>query len=51
MVYFFIKLLILLSLICMIMIMATKINEQFDNMFPPPIRVNVDTNKRKDRLY
>jgi len=50
MVYFFIKLLILLSLICMIMIMATKINEEFDSMFPPPIRVNIDTNKRKNRL-
>ena len=30
--------------------MARKINEQFDNMFPPSIRVNIDTNKRKDRL-
>jgi hypothetical protein len=47
---FFIKLLVVLSIICMILIMSSKINEQFDNLFPSPIRVNVDTNNRKDRL-
>ena len=47
---FFVKLLVILSIICMILIMGNKINEQFDNLFPSPIRVNVDTNNRKDRL-
>ena len=48
--YYFIKLLITLSLICAILLICTKINEQFDNMSPSPIRVNISTNKTKDRL-
>jgi len=47
---FFVKLLIILSIICLILLLGTKINEQFDTLFPAPIRVNIDTNKRKDRL-
>lgn len=48
--YFFIKLLIVLSLICSILLICTKINEQFNDMAPSPIRVNISTNKTKDRL-
>lgn len=47
---FFIKLLMILSIICIILLLGKRINEQFDNLFPSPIRVNVDTNNRKDRL-
>ena len=47
---FFVKLLIILSIICMILLLGNKINEQFDNLFPTPVRVNVDTNNTKDRL-
>ena len=47
---FFVKLLIILSIFCMILLLSVKINEQFNNLFPPPVRVNVDTNNRKDRL-
>lgn len=48
--YFFVKLLIVLSLVCAILLTCTKINEEFNNMAPSPIRVNISTNKTKDRL-
>jgi hypothetical protein len=47
---FFVKLLIILSIICMILLLGKNINEQFDNLFPPSVRVNIDTNNRKDKL-
>ena len=47
---FFVKLLIILSIVCMILLLGVKINETFDNLFPSPVRVNVDTNNRKDKL-
>ena len=47
---FFVKLLIILSIICMILLLGVKINERFDTLFPSPVRVNVDTNNRKDKL-
>ena len=47
---FFVKLLIILSIVCMILLIGVKINETFDNLFPLPVRVIVDTNNRKDKL-
>lgn len=34
----------------MILLLGVKINEQFDTIFPSPVRVNIDTNNRKDKL-
>lgn len=48
--YFFMKLLIILCLICAILLICTKINEEFSDLAPSPIRVNITTNKSKDRL-
>lgn len=48
--YFFVKLLIVLCLICMILLIGKKINENFNTLLPPPVRFSVDTNKRKDKL-
>ncbi len=47
---FFVKLLIILSIICMILLLGNKINEQFDSFFPAPVRLNVETTNTKDRL-
>jgi hypothetical protein len=48
--YFFVKLLIVLCLVCMILLVGKKINENFDSLNPPPVRLSVDTNKRKNKL-
>ena len=48
--YFLLKSFIILSIFCIILLLGVRINEQFDNLFPTLIRVNVDTNNRKDRL-
>lgn len=48
--YFFVKLLIVLCLVCMILLVGKKINENFESMNPPSVRLSVDTNKRKNKL-
>ena len=47
---FFVKLLILLCLICMILLVGRKINEQFQDEKPPTVRLSVDTNKSRQKL-
>lgn len=53
--YLFIKLLLLLALICMISLILVKINEQFQSsrlpyFKPPPVKLSVETNKQKNKL-
>jgi hypothetical protein len=53
--YFFIKLLLLLALVCMIALILIKIKEQFtadQNPYykPPPVKLSVETNKHKNKL-
>jgi len=47
---FFVKLLIVLCLICMILLIGKKINEQFQTFKPPTVRLSVDTNKSRSKL-
>jgi hypothetical protein len=51
--FYFLKLLIILSIICMILMLSVKINETFDNFLtskPQPINLSVDTTPQKDRI-
>ena len=50
---YFVKLLIILSIICMILLLGTKINEKFQNELngrPEPIKLVIDTNPKRDRF-
>jgi hypothetical protein len=50
---YFLKLLIILAIICMILLLSVKINESFDNFLtskPQPINLSVDTTPQKDRI-
>ena len=50
---YFLKLLIILSIICMILLLSVKINDSFDTFLtskPQPINLSVDTTPQKDRI-
>ena len=50
---YFLKLLIILSIICMILLLSVKINDTFDTFLtskPQPINLSVDTTPQKDRI-
>lgn len=47
---FFVKLLMVLCLICMILLVGKKINEQFQDVSPPAVRLSVNTNKSNSKL-
>ena len=44
------QLLIVLALVCMILLVSSKINENFVTLKPGPVRFNVSTNNLKNKI-